>query len=251
MMHDIFQVTYGNLKHKTNRLFVNYMALFQLLKNLLTTSQRLYFGRKSAIKKTALMTQRLILALISMLFVSLGHAQSLQIKKREPVNVDVHRLHATPLDCQLRLEGIEPNLSLIYSNGAVPVSSKALQFDKTSEYVRVFSSGKIFDMSVTSMFVPFHKNRQNRFKGLWAGIDPSSGLPVEGNSLQFQLNLAASAAVRTLSKALNMKFHIEQRLSPGSDEQYVVYVSDSATYPKMEIWSDNKNSYLQYQCVLP
>lgn len=240
----------AHLKRNKSRLLIGGRTLFRWREDQLVKSQSLHFCVSTSKVHTALLVNTLIFVLMSFSFFTSGNAQSLQINKMEPATSGVHQLHANPFDCQLRVEGIEPNLSLVYSDGAIPVSAKALQFEKNSRYVRVFTRGKLFELSVISVRVPFHKNQQDQFKGLWSGIDASSGLPVEGSLLQFQLNRSAKQAVQTLSKALNMKFHTEQRLSPGSDEKYVVYVSDSFTYPKMEIWSDKKTSYLQYQCVL-
>lgn len=239
-----------NLKLKKSRLLIGSRTLFRWWQGQSVKDQSLHFDGSPSSVHTALLVNALIFALMLLLFFTSANAQSLQVRKMASATPGVHQLHANPFDCQLRVQGIAPNFSLVYSDGAIPISVKALQFEKNSRYVRIFTSGKLFELSVISMRVPFHKNQQDQFNGLWSGIDASSGLPVAGSLLQFQLNRSAKQAVQTLSNALHMKFHIEQRLSPGSEEKYVVYVSNSFTYPKMEIWSDRKTSYLQYQCVL-
>lgn len=66
-------------------------------------------------------------------------------------------------DCWLRLEGTAPNYKLVYSLGEITVPEQAVKamYDRT--FVLLGVTGAVSGMSVTSLFIPYHNDPDQRY----------------------------------------------------------------------------------------
>lgn len=161
-------------------------------------------------------------------------------------------------DCQLRVEGVQPNFELVHSNGRLQIPTLAVKKIQDDAFVDVKVNGLLNGARVTRLWLPYSPTRNGVFRGRWQGAAYGDKPENWGNSFSILVNSPKTAVMSSAKKRDSTLLVRDLGSKSPYDKRKIISIlngvdlAHDTTGYGIELWSDiaRKATTVDYQCSL-